>query len=332
MRGLIVAAYLGVWSGTAGAGMLPISSGLPCLIHCMVDATGREPTCRYTPSSFGRKFLCGSLAESSGGKSTTINSPWTPTTGYEPTPSPAFVRAPARDIAAACNTENLCCASLFGSHTLCEAGDITINPSLRFREAPERLSSTNSGFQPNFERTIAISFAKFCASGSFGTTWISILVPAQRSNPANQILALGSSLKPSKPTCLGINTVCSARFSACKLAVSLFSAAVRSMAFDATSLANETSFAASALYFSRASSFSFSSTFELASLILPDTTIAYVAATPIINAATNIQLAHHDTSSADIWRAPLIMLPFVVLVAISGIGVMIYLFLSRYKS
>jgi hypothetical protein len=228
---LLVAAYLAGSAGAAGAALLPNPSGLPCLIHCMVEATGREPTCRYTPSNCGEKLrngLCVSPSEP-GGKSVTIIKPLDPLTGYDPTPSPAFVRALARDIAASCSVPNVRCASFLGSQALYEEGDITTNPSLRFRETPERFSSINSCFQPNFESTVAISLARFCASGSPGTTWISILVPTQRSNPANQTLALGSSSSPNSPTCRGSNTVCSARFSAVSRAVSLLSPAIRSL-------------------------------------------------------------------------------------------------------
>jgi hypothetical protein len=90
----------------------------------------------------------------------------------------------------------------------------------------DRPSSIISGRHPNFDRTIAISFAMFWASGSPGTTYINIFVPAHRSNPANHFFAGGSWSNPISPTCLGSMTVCSARLSPFKCSVSLFNAAI----------------------------------------------------------------------------------------------------------
>jgi hypothetical protein len=85
---------------------------------------------------------------------------------------------------------------------------------------------------------------------------------------------------------------------------------------------------ASAALFSSAAARSFcaaSSLFNAASLIFPDTTIAYVAATPTINAATSIQLAQENILSADIPSPFLWLFLPVCLVVISGIAVMIFL-------
>jgi hypothetical protein len=216
MIGLLVAGYFAGSAGAAFGALLPGKSGLPRLIHCSVNETGREPICRYTASSGGEKLrngLCCSPSES-GGKSTIIFNPYTPLTGYGPTPNPALVRALASEIAASPSFWKTCCDSSFGSQDLYDPGEYTLIPSLRLRETPERCSVINSGRQPNLIRIWAISFAMFCASGSPGTTCSSTLVPAQRSNPANQTFALGSSSIPISPACLGSSTVWSARFSA----------------------------------------------------------------------------------------------------------------------
>ena len=66
-----------------------------------------------------------------------------------------------------------------------------------------------------------------------------------------------------------------------------------------------------------------------ASLMFPDNTIAYVAATPTNSAPTRIQFAHQNTSSADMPLTPLIFLPFVLIVVIAGMGIMIGMLARR---
>lgn len=221
-----MAAYCFVVGGLVG---LPEASGRPAAIHCNVRDTGLDPTCTYTPSSGGLNFPYWVFpASESGGKSTTISAPFTPETGYSPTPKPARVNAIASALAASPSLANNCWVTSSGSHALYDPGDITLTPSCKLRPISDRLSSIISGCQPNFERTIAISFARFWASGSLGTTWIKILVPTHLSNPANHFLAGGSWSSPNNPTCRGSSTFCSARLSACNCAVSLFNAAMRS--------------------------------------------------------------------------------------------------------
>jgi hypothetical protein len=226
MIGFLAAVYL---CGASGA-LTPASSGRPCLIHAIVELTGLDPTCRYTPSSLGEKLRNGSCVSASepGGKSTTIIAPRVPLTGYGPTPSPAFVRAVASALAASPSAAKVRCASFFGSQAMCEDGDMTLSPSIRFNDTPDRGSLINSGSHPNLETTIAISLARFCASESPGMTWISNFFPAQRSKPENHCAAFGCSLMPIRPIWRGNNTVCSARFSDCRRAVWLLSDAIRS--------------------------------------------------------------------------------------------------------
>jgi hypothetical protein len=206
MIALLVAIYLGLSAGTWSAALLPSMSGLPALIHATVAPTGLDPTCKYTPSNCGLNLLPfpALAASESGGKSITIIPLGM---GLSPTPNPAKVNALASACLASLSFENNWWAGLFGFHILYEPGENTVRPSLRFNDIPDRFSSTNSCTHPHLETIIAISFARFCASGSPGTTWINSFVPAQRSRPANQVLALGSSLSPISPACLGSSFV-----------------------------------------------------------------------------------------------------------------------------
>jgi hypothetical protein len=204
---------------SAATGELPSRSGRPCLIQATVAPTGLEPTCKYIPSRGGENFpYCEAAASESGGKSTTKIAF---ETGYSPTPSPAFVSALANATLAFPSLANTCCAGSCSSHALYEDGENTRSPSLRFNDMLDRDSLMNSGDHPNFERTIAISFARFWASGSPGATWINIFVPAKRLNPANHVFAFGSPSNPTSPTLRGNSTVCSAKLSAFSRSVSL---------------------------------------------------------------------------------------------------------------
>ena len=266
------------WSASGvgvGAGVFPNSSRRPCLIHWTVRETGLDPTCKYTPSSLGEKFRNGLWASpsESAGKSTTIINPLTPLTGYEPTPSPAAVSALASDIAASDSLANVPCSSLSGSQALYDDGEYTLSPSDRFKDTPERASVTNSGRHPNLDSTIAISFAKFCASKSPATTCIRTFVPAQCWKPANQPVALGGPSKPMRPTWRGRSTVCSARLSACKCVAWLFNSAMRS--------------------FERLRSLP-----QCSSLTSVVWLITNVAITPATRLANNVQLANELTNAA----------------------------------
>jgi hypothetical protein len=235
-----------VWARAALAALIachfagvPSASGRPALIHAAVLATGLAPTSKYMPSSCGLNLLPppAFAASESGGKSTTNPRPFTPSTGLPPIPKPALVSACASALAASASALNVCCDAFVGSHALCDVGDITLSPSRKFNDMPERFSSISSGRQPNLNRTIAISFARFWASGSPGITWINIFVPAHCWNPANHFFAGGSWSNPISPTCLGNITVCSARLSAFRCSVSLFSLAADSLAFAASPFA-----------------------------------------------------------------------------------------------
>ncbi len=279
MRGLRWAAgaeiYLILLVGAVGWGKLPTASGRPCLIHCMVKPTGRDPT-----SKGGLKLRYGLVASPSdpGGKSTTKLSPCAPLTGLDPIPSPAAVKAFPSAIAAILNFANCCRASSLGSHALYDDGEKTLSPSDKCNECPVRLSSIISGSHPFLDRTIAISFARFWASASPGITWIKTLIPAHLSNPTNHFIAGGGWSIPISPTWRGNNTVCSARLSACSRAVSLFSFAADSLALAASEFASASSFAASALY-------RFNSNSDATASLLCET-IEPVVVTPIAVAAT----------------------------------------------
>jgi len=247
MRGLILGLYLCSVAGTGEAALLPCASGRPCLIHCNVLATGRDPTCTYTPSSGGEKLRNGFVRSPSepDGKSTTIWSPCTPLTGYGPTPSPAAVRALASETEASCSLVKVCCSLLFGSQALYDPGEYTLRPSVKFNETPERFSLISSAAHPKRERMIAISLARFCASASPGTVWIKTFVPANRSNPANHFFAGGSSSMPINPAFLGKRTVCNERLSAVSRAVSFFSRSEDSFARAASDLVSDICLSAS---------------------------------------------------------------------------------------
>jgi hypothetical protein len=81
---------------------------------------------------------------------------------------------------------------------------------------------------------------------------------------------------------------------------------------------------ASILYRANSLSLSDNSNFKFASLMLPETTIAYVDTTPNISAPSNAQLAQKNTSSAGIPKPFLMLLLIVVLVVSGGVGVMIF--------
>lgn len=187
---------------------------------------GRDPTCKYTPSSGGLNFPYADFAASeSGGQSTTTSSPFTPETGLSPIPNPARVSDCASNLAAVLNSANVNCIGSCGFHGLCDDGEKTESPSYKFKDMPERFSSIISGRQPQTERTRAISFARFCASGSSGITWIKSLIPGNFAQSANHCFAGGSWSIPIAPTCRGIITRWSVRFSKRNCSAALFASA-----------------------------------------------------------------------------------------------------------
>jgi hypothetical protein len=174
--------------GVAAAGALPSASGLPSLIHSTVAATGRAPTCKYTPVNGGSK----NCWERPGVLGGVLSNPYLDTRQF-PTPRPAFVSAFANASAALLQANQ----GWFGSsgvHVF-PTGYDTFTPSWIEDEGKcDRFSSINCGRHPNCERTIAISFARFRASIS-GANWIEISVPANACIPANHVAAGGGAVK-----------------------------------------------------------------------------------------------------------------------------------------
>lgn len=254
-------------------------SGLPRLIHSMVDEIGCGPTCKYTPSSGGSKYgndetdfrlLLGSFVNPCLG------------TGAFPIPKPALVSASARASAALDQANHgwFGCSAVHGF----PVGNMTYKPSgiaySLIREMPVPICCT---FHPCFVKTIAISLARFCASLSPTFTWYSSCVPANFSIPANQDSAGGRWLIPNNPTCLGSITVCRARLSACNLAVSLFNRAARICASAAVCLARSDSAIALAVSNSFALSRRLSCRLISPSLQNAKSVLASTSAAPIIS-------------------------------------------------
>jgi hypothetical protein len=173
----------------------PAWSGLPILIHSMVPETGREPTCKYTPVNGGSKNGTPAMMLSASFKKPYL------LTGQSPIPSPALVKAFASaSVALAHANHGWLGASVVQAFPV---GYETLTPSdIRAEGTCERFSSMNCGRHPNCARTIAISFARFCASGS-GANSIAITVPAKASIPANHSAACGGLSIPINPTWRG---------------------------------------------------------------------------------------------------------------------------------